>query len=106
MFLQRNFGRINEDGRLHRVSSGTIKGGGFTSVPKRIYPYSGKIREICPFFSGQSFLKVGFCWDSDSVDECHISCPNALYAIGPSLRPEGKGLQFKLQKIVLICKHV
>lgn len=42
MFPQRNFGRINEDGRLHRVSSGTIKGRGFSQWWSSYHYPSGK----------------------------------------------------------------
>ena len=112
MFPERNFGRINEDGRLHRVSSGTIKGRGFFTMmviittlqgtrkpippnrkrrkimrPKYAlgkaydmicllpggWPY--RFRQTCYFFRIEVFWRVGFPWESDTVDQCHISCP-------------------------------
>ena len=138
MFPQRNFGLMNEDGRLHRVLSGMIKGRGFSqswssSLPFRergnLFHQTGNAGKSCApnmpwekhmiwyvccqegdrtdsgklvIFSGSKFSEGRFSlgqWHCRSVS--HQLPLHALYAIGPSLRPEGKGQQFKLEKMVL-----
>lgn len=143
MFPQRNFGRINEDGRLHRVSSGTIKGRGFFTMMVIITTLQGtrfhlfhqtgnagkiidpnmpwekhidmmtcqlpggwpsRFRQTCFYFFQVKVVSEGRFslgeWHCGSVS--HQLPLHALYAIGPSLRPEAEGMQFKLQKIVLM----